>query len=143
MLAAKRVVFASASRCSGSNIMLNLHALASLQVGLVQRGTTRAPCFSMTEMQHRSKSSSPEPQLDDDCVHETRFDHSRVPVETEMTSFPGDSRPVLLNSKEHAVGYLSKILNARVYEAAVETDLQYATNLSAVSSLLDLSWQSR
>jgi len=40
-------------------------------------------------------------------------------------------QPVLLNSKQHVVGYLNRILNARVYEAAVETDLQYAENLSA------------
>lgn len=40
--------------------------------------------------------------------------------------------PVLLNSKEHAVGYLSKILNARVYDAAIETELQEAKNLSTV-----------
>jgi len=40
--------------------------------------------------------------------------------------------PVLLNAREHAVGYLSKILNARVYDAAVETELQEAKNLSAV-----------
>ena len=43
-----------------------------------------------------------------------------------------ESIPVLLNSKEHAVGYLSKILNARVYDAAIETDLQEAKNLSSV-----------
>jgi hypothetical protein len=42
------------------------------------------------------------------------------------------STPVLLNSKEHAVGYLSKILNARVYDAAIETELQEAKNLSTV-----------
>ena len=42
-------------------------------------------------------------------------------------------KPILLNSKEHVVGYLNRILNARVYEAAVETDLQYAENLSTVS----------
>lgn len=41
-------------------------------------------------------------------------------------------QPVLLNSKEHVVGYLNRILNARVYEAAIETDLQYAKNLSTV-----------
>lgn len=54
----------------------------------------------------------------------------------EVVEFPAsdaDSTPVLLNSKEHAIGYLSKILNARVYEAAIETDLQRAENLSAVS----------
>jgi hypothetical protein len=43
-----------------------------------------------------------------------------------------DMVPVLLNSKEHAVGYLSKILNARVYDAAIETELQEAKNLSSV-----------
>ena len=43
-----------------------------------------------------------------------------------------ESVPVLLNSKEHAVGYLSKILNARVYDAAIETELQEAKNLSSV-----------
>lgn len=59
---------------------------------------------------------------------------------TESIAFPaskdGDEveyQPVLLNSKEHAVGYLSRILNARVYEAAIETELQHAKNLSAVS----------
>jgi len=42
----------------------------------------------------------------------------------------GNAKPVLLNSKEHAVGYLGKVLNARVYEAAIETKLQLASNLS-------------
>ncbi len=40
--------------------------------------------------------------------------------------------PVILDSKEHVVGYLSKILNARVYDAAIETELQHAKNLSTV-----------
>jgi len=57
----------------------------------------------------------------------------------EYINFPSSSSnskdaPVLLNAKEHAIGYLSKILNARVYEAAIETKLQYAHNLSAVSA---------
>jgi len=43
-----------------------------------------------------------------------------------------ESQPLLLNAKEHVVGYLSRILNARVYDAAVETDLQHAKNLSTV-----------
>ena len=59
---------------------------------------------------------------------------------TDIVSFPVggkqaklvESQPVLLNSKEHAVGYLSRILNARVYEAALETELQQAENLSTV-----------
>jgi hypothetical protein len=42
-------------------------------------------------------------------------------------------KPILLNAKEHAVGYLNRILNARVYEAAIETELQHAKNLSNVS----------
>lgn len=41
-------------------------------------------------------------------------------------------RPVLLNSKQHVVGYLNRILNARVYEAAIETQLQHAKSLSTV-----------
>lgn len=45
-------------------------------------------------------------------------------------TYNSETKPVLLNAKEHAVGYLSKILNARVYEAAVETELQHAKNLS-------------
>ena len=43
------------------------------------------------------------------------------------------TKPVLLNSKSHAIGYLSKILNARVYDAAIETPLNHAKNLSYVS----------
>ena len=46
--------------------------------------------------------------------------------------YDATTTPVLLNAREHAVGYLSKILNARVYDAAVETELQEAKNLSAV-----------
>ena len=67
-------------------------------------------------------------------------------VLAELVDFPAvdrnsklynmETKPVLLNSKEHAIGYLSKILNARVYEAAIETDLQHARNLSAVSLFL-------
>jgi len=47
---------------------------------------------------------------------------------------PGGSEgtvPILLDSNKHAIGYLSLILNARVYEAAIETELQHAKNLSA------------
>ena len=60
---------------------------------------------------------------------------------SEVISFPATAdpspdnkreQPVLLNSKEHAVGYLNRILNARVYEAAIETELQHAENLSEV-----------
>ena len=63
-----------------------------------------------------------------------RFKSSQ-PIE-EVVSFPSSEQeeetPVLLNSKEHAVGYLSKILNARVYDACKETELQEAKSLSMV-----------
>ena len=55
----------------------------------------------------------------------------------ELVTFPGEEgKPVLLNAQEHVVGYLSKILNAQVYDAAIETDLQHAKNLSAVSMVV-------
>jgi hypothetical protein len=80
----------------------------------------------MTGINRRRPSSSPPPP--------------RAEQTTDVVSFPIDAldggieyEPVLLNAKEHAVGYLSRILNARVYEAAIETDLQHAKNLSAVS----------
>lgn len=44
---------------------------------------------------------------------------------------PTTTQPVLLNASEHVVGYLSKILNARVYDACIETELQHAKNLSS------------
>jgi hypothetical protein len=59
----------------------------------------------------------------------------------EAVSFPSGEpqQPVMLDSKEHVVGYLSKILNARVYDAAIETDLQLAKNLSTVRVVSKLS----
>jgi hypothetical protein len=85
----------------------------------------------------RFKSSSAIPQEDS---HSYAFDENGETA--EFIDFPvsgkntNDSikQPVLLNAKEHAVGYLSKILNARVYDAAIETDLQEAKNLSSVRS---------
>jgi len=74
-----------------------------------------------------------------DISNTRRLKSTQSQVE-EYVDFPSSSsndgnsvvnEPVLLNSKEHAVGYLSKILNAKVYEAAVETELQEAKNLSA------------
>lgn len=58
----------------------------------------------------------------------------------ELIDFPSVGRnnssneknniPHLLNAKEYTIGYLNRILNARVYEAAIETELQPAKNLS-------------
>lgn len=51
---------------------------------------------------------------------------------SSATLDPDSTQPVLLNAKEHVVGYLSRILNARVYDVCIETELQHAKNLSAV-----------
>lgn len=72
-------------------------------------------------------------------------DNAEVTASTsssEAMSFPARSIPspgsnienqeVSLNSKEPKIGYLNRILNARVYEAAIETELQHAQNLSAL-----------
>ena len=74
---------------------------------------------------HRSKSSASSATVDD--VETTKPLSSTT---EEYIQFQTEAKPVLLNSKEHVIGYLSRILNARVYDAAVETDLQYAPNLS-------------
>lgn len=97
----------------------------------------------------RSKSSSlkeynekiDDEQCDNSACHKyvSSFDENGNSTEQEIIHFPSEHKdiptPVMLNAKEHAIGYLSKILNARVYEAAIETDLQHAKNLSAVSLL--------
>jgi hypothetical protein len=82
--------------------------------------------------------SSSLPESDEKSLHSYAFDENGEAAD-DIVSFPvtgkddqREDKPVLLNSKEHAVGYLSKILNARVYEAAIETELQEAKNLSAV-----------
>lgn len=100
----------------------------------------------------RFKSTSPESESDSTSSSSSfAFDENgEAAAPTEMISFPvpsspssdndpaaspGDHveyQPILLNAKEHAVGYLSRILNARVYEAAIETELQHAKNLSTV-----------
>lgn len=53
-------------------------------------------------------------------------------VPKEDPAYNAVETPILMNAKEHVVGYLSKILNARVYDAAIETELQHAKNLSTV-----------
>mmetsp|Transcript_24806 Transcript_24806/g.58205 ORF Transcript_24806/g.58205 Transcript_24806/m.58205 type:complete len:603 (-) Transcript_24806:66-1874(-) len=53
------------------------------------------------------------------------------PVAATMSPDANVENEVSLNLKEKRVGYLNRILNARVYEAAIETELQHAENLSA------------
>lgn len=83
--------------------------------------------------------SAPSDDFHDDCDEDSFAFDKLSGGATEIVSFPlqadGGSttaQPVLLNSKEHAVGYLGRVLNARVYEAAIETELQEAKNLSSV-----------
>jgi len=70
-------------------------------------------------------------------IRKTAKINSEGSIASEVVSFPATSpdkaikeQPILLDAKEHAVGYLNRILNARVYEAAIETELQHAKNLS-------------
>ena len=109
-----------------------LGATRSSVVSTIQRGIIRAArrplgASSAQSTLFRYKSTAPLPE----------DDPPRLSTEdSEVITFPtkdGEGKPVLLNAKEHAVGYLSKILNARVYDAARETELQLAKNLSAVS----------
>jgi hypothetical protein len=88
-----------------------------------QRLRRTLPSSSIPLLAARSKSTQPQHDHDDTKEY-VKFPSS--------TNLPDQEVPVLLNAKEHAIGYLSKILNARVYEAAVETKLQYAHNLSTV-----------
>jgi len=92
--------------------------------------TSRAPSSSVA---WRLKSTSA-PEEDS---HTYAFDENGETAEfiefPVSAGAPEEKQPVLLNAKEHAVGYLSKILNARVYDAAIETELQEAKNLSTVS----------
>jgi hypothetical protein len=83
-----------------------------------------------TNERTRSKSTQPAVAYNDD-----NSSIKRGGIQ-EKVAFPSSSeegeKTVLLNSREHAVGYLSKILNARVYDAAIETELQHAKSLSTV-----------
>lgn len=88
----------------------------------------------------RFKSTSAQSDEMEESPRSCAFDKNGEST-AEVVSFPSstagtiaESKPVILNSKEHAVGYLGRVLNARVYDAAIETELQEATNLSAVST---------
>ena len=96
--------------------------------------------FSQFNFQRFKSTSAPSDDFDDDGDDDAYVFDDLKGGTTEIVSFPsqadGDSatasQPVLLNSKAHAVGYLGRVLNARVYEAAIETELQEAKNLSSV-----------
>jgi hypothetical protein len=101
-----------------------------LSRALNSRENSRASLLSQSVRSNSYKSSSK-------CSSSSSLAASSA---NELVDFPavdGGTKPILLNSKEHAIGYLSKILNAKVYEAAIETDLQHAKNLSAVSDIIN------
>jgi len=85
----------------------------------------------------KSSSSSSYDDDDENSVAQeyTSFPTSSPPSDTNNTSTaaPTDTentKTILLNSNQHAVGYLGRILNASVYDAAIETQLQHASSLS-------------
>ena len=103
--------------------------------------TTSSSASRATEgdgiVSRRYKSTVPERESGEQSYQQQKQSSERPP-NSEMISFPtvdGEGQPVLLNAQEHAVGYLSKILNARVYDVARETRLQEAKNLSNVSQV--------
>ena len=48
----------------------------------------------------------------------------------DRVAFMPEEPPLLLDASKHAVGYLSRVLNARVYDVCHETPLQYAPHMS-------------
>lgn len=130
MLGVKRVQLTLSRQCRNAAMQAQSHSPYKAQP---------ASCCAL--LLSRAKSTFPEFEsdflLDEEGIQvRNAFSRAVDSVQTEVADFPGSIQPVLLNSKVHAVGYLSKILNARVYEAAIETELQHAGNLSEVSSYL-------
>ena len=125
------MLFTAAARTPLVRRRLCSHGSNSSQQQRLLLSFKQQPLRSMSQhqeplfLQHRHKSSAS--AVVDEVVEFP--DHG----ESSKLSSSSSTKPVLLNSKEHAVGYLSKVLNARVYDAAIETELQHAKNLSAVS----------
>lgn len=126
-----RTVYVAGSSLPNSRLVL------SRGLGVIDSDIPRSMSTSFVPNDRLQRPSS--------STHSFAFDEdgeTARPPPSEAISFPATSfrnpatvedQPILLNAKEHAVGYLSRILNARVYEAAVETELQHAKNLSSVS----------
>jgi len=72
------------------------------------------------------------PPLHSSHAEERNSEYIEFPAHSSSPDNDNETQPLLLNAKEHVVGYLSRILNARVYDVAVETELQHAKNLSSV-----------
>ena len=123
-------MFASVTRRAVTRTAITIRASGvGAMVSLPSMPLMTAPLPSASTCSVRTKSQSAAAAAAEENGNESDTD--------EVVGFPSDEKgveiPVLLNSNQHAVGYLSKILNARVYEASVETELQHAKNLSAVS----------
>jgi threonine dehydratase len=93
-----------------------------------QNKNTISPSVLLNSRRHKSIQPSYNNSEEEEKVNEI----VNFPSSSSSTSLnkANDTTPVLLNSKEHAVGYLNKILNAKVYEASIETQLQHAKSLS-------------
>eukprot|EP00977_Amphora_coffeiformis_P000695 scaffold149_cov179-Amphora_coffeaeformis.AAC.18 len=92
--------------------------------------TSPTACLTNNSVLARSMSSASAFEFPDQVDHRSE-EYIDFPVANEDDHSP-NTKPVLLNAKEHVVGYLSRILNARVYDAAIETELQHAKNLSTL-----------
>jgi threonine dehydratase len=109
--------------------------LATRQRGAARGAVTRPPRILACRMIPMASQSTTAEQVEDEpAVKYALNPQGEVVKDAELIDFPGSSpgqKPILLNAKEHVVGYLSKILNARVYDVAIESELQHAKNLSA------------
>ena len=98
---------------------------------LASSGGTSPPNFLLPSRRCKSSKISPRaPEVEEEVQELVDFPATAKKDGTDAEKVTME--PVLLNSKEHVVGYLSRILNATVYDAAIETELQYATNVSTV-----------
>ena len=107
-------------------------SLLTRQQSKLRSGSVVRSCWRTSSLQQCSWKSTQPDNNDEEEVFKN--------VVTDVVSFPSSSNlkqetPVFLNSQAHAVGYLSKVLNARVYEVSKETELQHANNLSSVSTV--------
>ena len=136
--------FSSARTCVAHHVSRHIQGSARLGGGTRKRATdSTIGVSSLSSFQTRFKSTaaaqdstSSSDSTNSSGKSQQQSQQLLSSEDSEFISFPvkaGDEQhPVLLNAQEHAVGYLSKILNARVYDAAIETELQHAKNLSAV-----------
>jgi hypothetical protein len=83
-------------------------------------------CLPFQQQSKCSKSTTAAAASSFDATTDIEDSHWSPPAQQNTTLNP------VLDDEHVVTGYLSRILNARVYDAAIETPLQYAKNLSMV-----------